>query len=65
MDKIPRFKKMEVLLLGIVLPVLLSGYTVLLLLSSEAVFGGAVRVLSIRATVLCPFRFYGLVFRDS
>ena len=40
MDTIPRFKKIEALLLGIVLPVLLSGYTVLLLLKSEAVFWG-------------------------
>ncbi|MFB2706064.1 hypothetical protein [Marinobacter shengliensis] len=40
MDTIPRFKKIEVLSLGIVLPVLLSGYTVLLLLNSEAVFWG-------------------------
>ena len=38
MDTIPRFKKIEALSLGIVLPVFLSGYTVLLLLNSEAVF---------------------------
>lgn len=40
MDTIPRFKKFEALLLGIVLPVSLSGYTVHLLLKSEAVFWG-------------------------
>jgi|TARA_R110000851_G_scaffold11529_1_gene40353 hypothetical protein len=40
MDTIPRFKKIEALSLGIVLPVFLSGYTVLLLLNSEAVFWG-------------------------
>lgn len=40
MDTIPRFKKIEALSLGIVLPVLLAGYTVLLLLNSEAVFWG-------------------------
>ncbi len=40
MDTIPRFKKIEALSLGIVLPVFLSGYTVLLLLNSEAIFWG-------------------------
>ena len=40
MDTIPRFKKVEALSLGIFLPVLLSGYTVLLLLNAEAVFWG-------------------------
>ena len=40
MNTIPGFKKIEALSLGIVLPVFLSGYTVLLLLNSEAVFWG-------------------------
>lgn len=40
MDTIPRFKRIEALSLGIVLPVLLSGYTVFLLLNSQAVFWG-------------------------
>lgn len=40
MNNIPRFKKVEVLVLGVVLPVVLISHTVLLLSNADAVFWG-------------------------
>tara|TARA_R110000822_G_scaffold184653_1_gene323944 strand:+ start:296 stop:625 length:330 start_codon:yes stop_codon:yes gene_type:complete len=40
MNRIPLFKKVEALALGITVPVLLIGYTIFLLLTNEAVFWG-------------------------
>lgn len=40
MNIIPRFKKVEALVFGITAPVLLVGYTTLMLLTNEAVFWG-------------------------
>lgn len=40
MERIPRYKKVEAIFLGIIVPLVLAGYTAYLVAQSEAVFWG-------------------------